>query len=182
MARVLNRGHGSPRDAPNNQLYRTAVKIADCGIIIEVAAASELLRSAESRGFGMPERVPESTRAYVLRRWQVALFLVPVVAVALIGWQQYQVRPEYVRLLWADSSGARMSAVAAGWALVVATACLAGAAAVNRSAVRAGWSAGRAGLLAGLLVAWGTVGCLPALYVLLVGPAAVQIMRGIKTG
>jgi hypothetical protein len=146
-------------------------------------ATGELFRSAtESPGSKMPETLPESRGWFWLHRWQINLFLVPVIAIALVGWRLYQSKPEYVRLLWTDPLGLRMSVGVTVWMLTVAVVCLAGTAAVNRSAARAGWSAGRSVLVAGFLLAWAGVGCLPALHVILVGPAAVQIQRGHQVG
>lgn len=130
----------------------------------------------------MPETSTNPKRAFRIHRWQACFFLAPVVAVALIGRRLHDLKPESFQLLWTEPVGVRMSVLVIGWWVALAAACLAGTAAINRSAARSGWSVVRSGLLAGILLVWVVIGCVPPLVVLLVGPAAAQIERDLRVG
>jgi hypothetical protein len=132
-----------------------------------------------------PLQQDDSTNAkppsWVSRR-QTALFLIPPVAIALVGCWLWLTKPETFRLLWADTTGQGMALKAALWGVCIGAACVTGAMRVNKSAARAGWSPDRETKLAAILLAWTFFGCLPALMVVLVGPSAIQITSGLNSG
>ncbi|WP_439626325.1 hypothetical protein [Gemmata sp.] len=101
------------------------------------------------------------------------LFLSPLVGVLAL------LKPDYVSLLVRDPLGVRMCVGTAAVLLAGAVLYVAGCLLVNRYA--AGPSKVAWFLQAGLAAAWVVVGCLPAAFVVMVGPAAIQIQRGLMT-
>ena len=101
------------------------------------------------------------------------LFLPPLVGMLAV------LKPDYLSLLVRDPLGVRMCVGAAAVALAAGAVYAGGCVLVNRYAAgpsKAAWF-----LQAGLAAAWVVLGCLPAAFVVMVGPAAIQIQRGLLT-
>jgi hypothetical protein len=99
------------------------------------------------------------------------LFLPPLVGLLAV------LKPDSMSLLVRDPFGVRMCVGAAAVALVAGAVYAGGCLLVNRYA--AGPSEAAWFLQAGLAAAWVVFGCLPAAFVVMAGPAAIQVQRGL---
>jgi hypothetical protein len=113
------------------------------------------------------------------RWWQLGLYTIPLVIIAgraLTLWLQ---KPDYVRLLWQDPMGVKMLTAASVLLVVGAVVYLGGCLIINSFVARPKWGTLATVLQMLLVLAWLVLFCAPAVYMLLIGPAAIQIQRNI---
>ncbi len=86
-------------------------------------------------------------------------------------------KPDYVSLLWKDPMGIKMSAVSLALLAIGAVIYASGCLLINRhlaSQASAGWA-----IQIAITVLWVVGCCLPPAFVVTVGPAAIQIQKGL---
>jgi Flp pilus assembly protein TadB len=113
--------------------------------------------------------------------WQLGLFAFPLIALAALALGLVALTPDYVSLLWKDPLGTKMLLGTAALVAVGSAVFLGGSLLVTRLVDRDTWGAGATVLQVSLAVAW-VLSILPALFVVTIGPAALQIQRNLLRG
>ncbi|MBN9118985.1 MAG: hypothetical protein J0I06_07465 [Planctomycetes bacterium] len=113
--------------------------------------------------------------------WQFALLVPPLGTLAVFFVALFFRDPDLVGLLWRDPMGVKVTVIAVGGLVGGVFAYLGGCEVLNRRA-RVPWGAGAVFAQVALVVGWLVLFCLPAAYIVTVGPAAVQIQRNVRPG
>lgn len=104
---------------------------------------------------------------------------VPWILVLLLAIGLYIAKPDYLSALWNDDMGLKMVTRSLGAGGSVACICFVGYWLIFRSAKRYGWSAKSRLALIGVSIIWCLFGIAPTIFVLVIGPAAIQIQRNL---
>jgi len=116
------------------------------------------------------------------RSWQLGLLAFPIAVIAALALFLWLQKPDYVSLLWQDPMGVKMLTTAATLLVVGVVVYLGGCVVINRLVARPKWGTLATVLQMLLVLAWLVLFCMPGVYVVLIGPAAIQIQRNIIAG
>lgn len=111
------------------------------------------------------------------RSWQLSLLVLPVAVIAAIALFLWLQKPDYLSLLWRDPVGIKMLSVAGTLLVVGAAVYLGGSLVINRFVAYPEWGTLATVLQMLLVLAWLVLFCMPGVYVVLIGPAAIQIQQ-----
>jgi hypothetical protein len=121
--------------------------------------------------FDEPKPIP------VLKRWQVYVYSGPVALLVLYFAAFVILKPDYISLLWSDRMGVQMLIAAAVLFALGSAVFLGGCAVLNR-AVGVSWASATLTQVA-LAIACVALFFFPAIFVVTVGPAAIQIQKNL---